>query len=60
MKKPNNLTLKEYWEANSSEERKEIVENAFKWIDYQTQIIKSLTTKHSYHNNYIQISPQII
>ena len=34
MKKPKKLTLKHYWKANSSFERQEIVENAFKWIEF--------------------------
>lgn len=34
MKKPENLTLEHYWEANSSEERIQIIEDAFAWIQH--------------------------
>ena len=32
--KPKGLSLRSYWEANSSEERKRIVKDAFRWIAF--------------------------
>lgn len=43
MKKPKNLTLKNYLEANSSWERQEIVENTFKYLNFLEQKINKLT-----------------
>ncbi|AGO47971.1 hypothetical protein Phi12:1_gp5 [Cellulophaga phage phi12:1] len=43
MKKPKNLTLKNYWEANSSWERQEIVENTFKYLNFLEQKLNKLT-----------------
>ena len=34
MKRPKNLTIQNYWESNTSDERSEIIANAFKYIDY--------------------------
>jgi len=43
MKKPKNLTLKNYWEATSSGERQEIVENTFKYLNFLEQKLNKLT-----------------
>jgi len=43
MKKPKNLTLKNYWEANSSSERQEIVKNTFKYINFLEKKLNKLT-----------------
>jgi hypothetical protein len=43
MKKPKNLTLKNYWEANSSCERQEIIENTFKYLNFLEQKVNKLT-----------------
>jgi len=56
MNKPENLTLHHYWEANSSEERKVIIENVFAFMD-QLQKEMDKIQKENEWNSDIESMP---